>query len=1287
MKDSHLSRRTSRWLSLVGGALILAQAIAAPGSIYAQAGPTPSVVTQDSASVLTGPQRIQPAQGTAGVTNAFPFRPYNLPGEYINDDAGGVIEGQPFYIAYADRDQPVQTSDWWSSLGLQWAGWVTGNDPKNPVVRTFDIVSEPFQSQFVDLPAVQTAAGISLPVYGMRLWNPAAIHVFTAFTDATTIPNVLFGRGAIADQRSPIVTVGLQGVHPIRPNDGAVPTTAPWTNVRVKGYTDWGVTLAYADGGSELAATLVNGSPFAWFERTQGAAPFRVWAGMDDADPNGALGVWYNQNGMLGVTVTTSYVAPGPGNPTIASTAAYAIYADQGAWSRQDATKPNAFMSLFSNDQATKVVVAALPHNLDPGNTGALTAALKDFGAYAWRRITNTQIHYPPIAGSKRSVTVTVAGVSQTLPLGYDAANSVMRTQMEVTTQDFRTGAPTGPTLQLVFPHHRKVMLAQDQQNIPLAKGAAKYTWRSINGELQAYLGNTYVRELTVYGVLPFMPGIAYEGPAPGPNQLPAEDVYDTLKKWFFEAEPNLGGTPGSFARNIGTYFPFQNNTYSPNVAGIYENLVIADQLSQSPYLNDVDTDLKKSKQAVAAEMRDFILDALKEVIGRWADVYTSGVFQYNPDYNTLYGQPEGYGSVQNLNDKHFHWGYFLRAAAAIGRYDRAWLQAYLPLFQEMIGDVATYDRSSTRYPFLRNFSPFYGHHWANGTANGGIGNDQESTSEAVNFSVGLLELGEILGQTEWRDLGLYLYEEEILAIQQYWFNQDANLNQSSGTFYNGNWPDAFVRYQHNNQPFVSAYIGQLFQTFGTRGTFFGSPDTPSYANSFLIQAIPLSASHLYFGRNQQWLAQAWAQFQREAALDPRPTAYEVIVAGIQARLPGNGVNPTDPGANGALERLDRLHVIFPAAVNSQGEHFAYALDELGVVDTGVVANTPRYGVFCLGGTLPGCQGGARRFTAYNPTGAPITVTFKNVTTQATITTLQVPARAMVTQGGGSPRVVDTLTAPPVDNERLYLGKPVAFPASCAAQANQALPLTAAPGAWALPAGTTAYPADTSALNDSIVCVPGRPDITGTNIAPDAQLVRRWVGTFSGRLDDDNFTRFAIYSNQSLFPGWQLDPCKAGGALLPANCPSYGVTNQDGSPVGANAFTMQVTYDFNSDGQPDRQEQYRMMTLSIGNSWTYENKHTEYKFDEFWPYVAPPMIVGGGLLITATAPFPQRIPANRPATITVEMWGGTLCQNSADCAKASYPVPISVNAGLLTNRASWVRPPYDVDTGLGARPR
>ena len=100
-----------------------------------------------------------------------------------------------------------------------------------------------------------------------------------------------------------------------------------------------------------------------------------------------------------------------------------------------------------------------------------------------------------------------------------------------------------------------------------------------------------------------------------------------------------------------------------------------------------------------------------------------------------------------------------------------------------------------------------------------------------------------------------------------------------------------------------------------------------------------------------------------------------------------------------------------------------------------------------------------------------------------------------------------------------------------------------------------------------------------------------------------------------------------------------------------------------------------MMNLSIGNSWTYENKQTHYKFDQQWPGNPPPMIVGGpdG---TRTATFPTSIPTDRPATITVQMWGGTLCQNSPDCAKASYPVPISVNADPITDRASWIEAPY-----------
>src|SRR5437660_11944968 len=109
-------------------------------------------------------------------------------------------------------------------LGMQWQGWVTGLDPLNPVPVTPGIISEPFLARFVDLPEQQKVAGLDLPVQGLSLWNQSDMAVYTgAATDINGVSHFVddnpatFGiqRGNIADPRSPIVTVGLPGVHPL----------------------------------------------------------------------------------------------------------------------------------------------------------------------------------------------------------------------------------------------------------------------------------------------------------------------------------------------------------------------------------------------------------------------------------------------------------------------------------------------------------------------------------------------------------------------------------------------------------------------------------------------------------------------------------------------------------------------------------------------------------------------------------------------------------------------------------------------------------------------------------------------------------------------------------------------------------------------------------------------------------------------------------------------------------------------------------------------------------------
>ena len=213
-----------------------------------------------------------------------------------------------------------------------------------------------------------------------------------------------------------------------------------------------------------------------------------------------------------------------------------------------------------------------------------------------------------------------------------------------------------------------------------------------------------------------------------------------------------------------------------------------------------------RPKTQVAAEIRDFILQRLEEHIGEWADAYSTQFFQFNPTFKDFYGFPSGFFAVQNVGgDHHFMWGYFLRAMAAIGFYDPTWLANYKSLVINLQSDVANYGRGGASYPFLRTFNPYAGHNWAAGTG-GPDGNNQESSSEAINFAVGMIETGQLLSDTNLRDVGMYLYEQEVLATQEYWQNVDA-LSDSSGCFdsppessaagvvYCGNWPDNWVTY------------------------------------------------------------------------------------------------------------------------------------------------------------------------------------------------------------------------------------------------------------------------------------------------------------------------------------------------------------------------------------------------------------------------------------------------------------------------------------------------------------
>ncbi|MBB5869610.1 endoglucanase Acf2 [Allocatelliglobosispora scoriae] len=349
---------------------------------------------------------------------------------------------------------------------------------------------------------------------------------------------------------------------------------------------------------------------------------------------------------------------------------------------------------------------------------------------------------------------------------------------------------------------------------------------------------------------------------------------------------------------------------------------------------------------------------ALNVIRTRLTDWFTASpgeaahVFYYNPAWGTLIGYPASYGSDQELNDHHFHYGYFIAAAATLAKFDPAWATTgqYGGMVDMLIRDANNYDRSDTRFPYLRDFDIFAGHDWAAGHGAFASGNNQESSSEGMNFANALIQWGQATGNAAVRDAGIFIYTTQSAAIQEYWFDSR-----------NQNFPSTFA---HNT-------VGMVWGDGGAYATWFsGEPE--------MIQGInmlPVTGGHFYMGENPGYVTTNYNELVTNNG--GPPTVWQDIIWEFQAL--GNG--------DTALANF-RAN---PGFTSEEGEskahtfHWIRNLAALGNVDTTITANHPLAKVFL--------KGSARTYVASNITNAAITVTFSNGTT------LAVPAGKTVTSG------------------------------------------------------------------------------------------------------------------------------------------------------------------------------------------------------------------------------------------------------------------------------------------------
>jgi endoglucanase Acf2 len=138
-------------------------------------------------------------------------------------------------------------------------------------------------------------------------------------------------------------------------------------------------------------------------------------------------------------------------------------------------------------------------------------------------------------------------------------------------------------------------------------------------------------------------------------------------------------------------------------------------------------------------------------------------------NWHALIGIKDSYDSAR-FNDQHFHYGYFTLSAALLAMEDPEFLADYGEMIRLVAKQYANWDRKDTRFPLLRTFDIWAGHSWAGGLGSPG-GNNQESTSEAMQSWIGLYLLGTMLDDPNMTAAAAMGYAMESRATMEYWFN------------------------------------------------------------------------------------------------------------------------------------------------------------------------------------------------------------------------------------------------------------------------------------------------------------------------------------------------------------------------------------------------------------------------------------------------------------------------------------------------------------------------------------
>lgn len=441
-------------------------------------------------------------------------------------------------------------------------------------------------------------------------------------------------------------------------------------------------------------------------------------------------------------------------------------------------------------------------------------------------------------------------------------------------------------------------------------------------------------------GVIKFAPTSAFDYELPSVGVLPSLPVIDGSLN-----ETTLRNLVTDFVDRGAGYWNTANDTYwnGKAVGRLSEVLALADQLGMI---------------TEATTLRDW----LKTELADWMSAENQGTlddgnyFVYDEDWSTLLGMEESFYAHTLLQDHHFHYGYFVRAAAEVCRVDKAFCSAeqYGPMFELLIRDYAG-GRDDPMFPYLRNFDPANGFSWASGEVNFARGNNNESTSEAANAYGAMVLYGLATGNDEITERGMYLHASTSASYWEYWNDIDG---------WRGGDADA--------RNFPSGYPRITTSIIWGEGSAFSTWFSPAYAHILGIQGLPSNPLIMHVGLYADYLDD-YVTLGLEESSNGKPSG---LPPGQWTDLWWNLWAMTD--ADAAIADYEATASYEPEAGETPAHtfHWIYTMRALGELQTGtgaITANHPAAMVFET-------TAGVTSYVVYNYSDTSINVTYSDGT-------------------------------------------------------------------------------------------------------------------------------------------------------------------------------------------------------------------------------------------------------------------------------------------------------------------